>query len=36
MMQTGEISTRVDPATIADPTFLREAADMGCGQGSRS
>jgi NitT/TauT family transport system substrate-binding protein len=32
MLQTGEISTRVDPGTIADTGFLHEAADMGCGQ----
>ncbi|TQM11466.1 ABC transporter substrate-binding protein [Pseudonocardia kunmingensis] len=32
MLQTGEISSRVEPGTIADTSFLREAADMGCGQ----
>lgn len=34
MLQTGEISNRVDPVTISDTSYLREAAAMGCGQES--
>jgi NitT/TauT family transport system substrate-binding protein len=32
MVETGDISEPVDPKTIADVSYLHEAADMGCGQ----
>lgn len=32
MLETGEISERVDPEAIADLSYLQEAADMGCGE----
>lgn len=32
MVETGDISEPVDPATIADVSYLEEAAEMGCGQ----
>lgn len=32
MLETGDISEPVDPQAIADISYLKEAADMGCGQ----
>lgn len=32
MLETGDISQPVDPATIADVSYLQEAADMGCNE----
>ena len=32
MVETGDISEPVDPETIADVSYLQEAADMGCGE----
>jgi ABC-type nitrate/sulfonate/bicarbonate transport system substrate-binding protein len=32
MVETGDISEPVDPESIADVSYLQEAADMGCGE----
>jgi NitT/TauT family transport system substrate-binding protein len=33
MLQTGEISERVEPSSVVDVSYLQEAEELGCGEG---